>query len=188
MSNPYLIIWISIIWLASEVGLAIFKRSSKASTQADRSSAKYLWITIGISIFVGVFLGMKGIGLIPRLFPVLSVAGLILIVAGLIIRWIAVLTLRKYFTVDVAIARDHRIIDTGLYGLVRHPAYLGSLLSFFGLPIYFSNWLSFLVILVPVFLAFNYRIRVEEEALSRAFGQDYIDYVKRTKRLVPGIY
>jgi len=106
----------------------------------------------------------------------------------LIIRWMAILTLKKYFTVNVSILKDHRIIDKGVYKFIRHPAYAGSLLSFLGLGLSFSNWLSTLVIFIPILIAFIYRIRVEEKALIQAFGDEYLNYSKTTKRLIPKLY
>ena len=114
--------------------------------------------------------------------------GMVLIVAGLAVRWVAILTLRKYFTVDVAISSDHKVVMTGLYRYVRHPAYLGSLLSFLGLAISFSNWLSAVVIFFPITGAFIYRIKVEEEALEAFFGDAYRQYCSSTRRLIPGVF
>jgi protein-S-isoprenylcysteine O-methyltransferase Ste14 len=50
------------------------------------------------------------------------------------------------------------------------------------------NWAALLVILLPIGAAFIHRMNVEEDALSRALGQRYADYMKRTKRLVPFVY
>ena len=188
MKTASLIIPISILWLVSEIVLSVIRRAGKNAAKADKSSMKVLWVTIYGCVVIGVLLGVNGIGLISHWFQVLSYVGIILIILGLVTRWSAVLTLRRYFTVDVAIARDHKIIDKGLYGVIRHPAYAGALLSFLGLAMYFSNFITFLVIMAPIIGAFMYRIRVEEEALRAAFGDEYAAYCVRTKRLIPGIY
>jgi protein-S-isoprenylcysteine O-methyltransferase Ste14 len=177
------------IWVISEIVLAIVKRShDDGATDRDKSSFKILWGTIAVSIAIGVYFGMQRIGHFFGYERVLSLTGLFLILFGLVIRWIAILTLRRYFTVNVAIASDHKIIDKGLYGYIRHPAYLGGLISFLGLGLTFSNWISLMVIFVPIIAAFIYRITIEEAALKSAFGDDYLEYSKRTKRLLPGIY
>jgi protein-S-isoprenylcysteine O-methyltransferase Ste14 len=75
-----------------------------------------------------------------------------------------------------------------MYRFVRHPAYAGSLISFLGLGHYFSNYLSILVISVPICVAFLHRVHIEEEALIHAFGSEYLDYCASTKRFIPGIY
>jgi len=178
-----------LIWLVSEIVLArvTFSKSDKAKG-LDRSSLRLIWLLIGVSIAAGIYLGTRGIGYIASGSLAISVAGLVLIFLGLVIRWTAIMTLRKHFTVNVNIGDNHELIDTGVYRFVRHPAYTGSLVSFLGLGLTFSNWLCTLVIFVPIFFAFAYRIRVEEQALSEHFGDKYEQYCQRTRRLLPMIY
>jgi protein-S-isoprenylcysteine O-methyltransferase Ste14 len=92
------------------------------------------------------------------------------------------------FTVDVATHRDQTLVQTGLYRRIRHPSYAGLLIAFLGLGIFFCNWLSIVVLLVPVVLAVVNRIAIEERALLGAIGPPYEAYCLRTKRLIPGVY
>jgi protein-S-isoprenylcysteine O-methyltransferase Ste14 len=187
MKISIIFIFISLIWIVSEIILAKAKHSKATDSKGlDKSSLRFLWMTIIASIIIGVFIGISGIGFIPV--KMISLIGLVLIVLGLIVRWTAILTLKKYFTVDVSILKEHKIIDKGIYKVIRHPAYAGSLLSFLGLGLAFSNWLSTLVIFIPILIAFIYRIQIEEKTLIQAFGDEYINYSKTTKRLIPMIY
>ncbi|MFQ5712267.1 MAG: methyltransferase family protein [Candidatus Geothermarchaeales archaeon] len=70
---------------------------------------------------------------------------------------------------------------------MRHPAYLGSLLLSPGIPLIFSSFYGFLLILwiIPCFL---YRIRIEESMLLEKFGDEYREYMKETKKIIPFIY
>jgi protein-S-isoprenylcysteine O-methyltransferase Ste14 len=188
MSISIVFIAVCAAWVASEIILAVLLRSGGADKSKDKSSLAYLWITISISITAGVVVASKGIGFILMIFPATTYAGLSFVVLGLILRWVAILTLRRYFTVNVAIRKDHIIVDKGLYGILRHPAYSGSLLSFLGLAIYFANWLVFVIIFLPILCAFLHRIRIEEEVLLKQFGKKYISYSERTKRLVPFVW
>ncbi|HEX9916588.1 MAG TPA: isoprenylcysteine carboxylmethyltransferase family protein [candidate division Zixibacteria bacterium] len=189
MNFYIIIILISFVWILSEVILARITHSkTKTSKDLDKSSLRFLWLTIIICVFIGVFLGIRGIGFISKNALFISSLGLILIVLGLVVRWTAILTLKKYFTVNVSILSDHRIVDKGIYKIIRHPAYAGSLLSFLGLGLSFSNWLSTLIIFTPVLVVFIYRMRIEEKALVGFFGEKYTIYCKTTKRLIPKIY
>jgi len=189
MDIGILIAIINTFWVGSEILLGVFVRAKdNASEKLDRSSLRYLWITIIISVLVGVLLGLRGIGRVGNVGMRLSIIGIAILLIGLGIRWAAIFTLGRYFTSDVAIIEGHRIIEKGMYAYVRHPAYAGALLSFIGLGLSYSNWLSPIIMTIPIFMAFRYRIKVEEEALIGAFGDDYISYMKRTKRLLPGIY
>ena len=78
--------------------------------------------------------------------------------------------------------------SAGRSGYVRHPSYSGVLLAFVGWALTLGNWAAILVVLVPIFTAFVRRMNVEEEGLSSALGERYMAYMRRTKRLVPGIY
>jgi protein-S-isoprenylcysteine O-methyltransferase len=112
----------------------------------------------------------------------------VLFAAGLIFRWWAIVTLGRFFTVDVTIEKDHELVEGGPFRFVRHPSYTGVLLAFVGFALTLRNWGAILVVLVPIFAAFVRRMNVEEEALQRALGGRHADYIKRTKRLVPGVY
>jgi protein-S-isoprenylcysteine O-methyltransferase Ste14 len=118
----------------------------------------------------------------------ISSLGLVLIVIGVVIRWSAVRTLDKYFTVDVTILNDHKLIRSGLYKYVRHPSYLGLLIAVLGLGVTMVNWLSTIVMLVPHLIVILLRINEEERALEERFGDDYRVYCKETKRLIPLVY
>jgi protein-S-isoprenylcysteine O-methyltransferase len=120
--------------------------------------------------------------------PALRYLGIALFVAGLALRWYAIVHLGRFFTVNVSIAADHRLIDTGPYRIVRHPSYTGALMAFLGLGLCIANWASLLSLLVPICLAFLRRIHVEEAVLLQALGDQYRDYMRRTKRLIPAIY
>jgi protein-S-isoprenylcysteine O-methyltransferase len=147
-----------------------------------------LWVVIMVSIAAGVFVaGNWQAGAVPY-GRALSAVGVALFAAGLILRWWAIVTLGRFFTVDVTIEKDHELVERGPFRVVRHPSYTGLLLAFVGFALTLRNWGAILIVLVPIFAAFIRRINVEEEALTRALGEKYVAYVGRTKRLLPGIY
>ncbi|HKK20121.1 MAG TPA: isoprenylcysteine carboxylmethyltransferase family protein [candidate division Zixibacteria bacterium] len=177
-----------LLWIISEIVLARVKHSEAKTSDKDKLSLRVLWMSIILGVTAGVFMSFSSFGVIQSHRGGIESAGLVLIVAGLVIRWVAILTLWKYFTVDVSIASDHRLVKSGLYKLVRHPSYTGSLLSFLGLGMIFLNWVSLLLVVVPITGAFIYRIKVEETALIGHFGEEYRRYAASTKRLIPKIY
>lgn len=178
---------ISTLWVASEIGLAVLRRSGPDATRKDSGSLVVLNAVIYVSVALGMYLGATGRGRLVM--PVaLFWLGLLAIVIGLAVRWWAVVSLRRFFTVDVAIHADHQLVQAGPYRFILLPAYAGSLLSFAGLAVCASSWLSILIILVPITFAFLYRIQVEERALLSAFPSQYPEYSVRTFRILPGVY
>jgi protein-S-isoprenylcysteine O-methyltransferase Ste14 len=115
-------------------------------------------------------------------------SGLVLMLGGIALRWTVIITLKRQFTVDVAITSGHGLVREGIYHYLRHPAYMGSLLPFFGLGLSFGNYISIIVIVVPICSVLLYRIHVEERALIRNLGGAYRDYCVSTKPLIPHVY
>jgi protein-S-isoprenylcysteine O-methyltransferase len=170
----------------SEIALALVRRASNSdSLSRDRGSMWILWVTITLSVVGSIAAQRTGVGRMSIPAPLLNVPALSLMLCGLAIRWAAILTLGRYFTVNVAIARDHRIVQSGLYRFVRHPSYSGLLLAFVGMGLSFHNWLSLALLILPITGALALRIAVEERALRAAFGAEYEAYSARTWRLVP---
>jgi protein-S-isoprenylcysteine O-methyltransferase Ste14 len=179
---------LSIAWVVSEIVLARTKHSKVTDTKRERTSLVTLWTTIAISVTAGVMIGMQDTFHFPTRSTAIATTGIALIVLGLVLRWIAIFSLGRQFTVDVAITQGHQLIRTGIYKVLRHPSYAGSLLSFLGLGLAFSNYLSVATIFVPICVAFLYRIHVEEKTLVATFGDEYLNYRASTKGLVPGIW
>src|SRR6266550_604857 len=153
----------------------------------DRNSAK-LWDIANAIEPIGMILGFTSIGHIHTGTKLIGSVGLAMLIAGIIIRWSAILTLGKYFTGTVLIKRDHRLIRSGLYKHLRHPAYTGALVAHLGLGLSFSNWFTIVLSSAPYVMAALYRIHVEERALGEAFGDEYLNYSRSTKRLIPKIF
>jgi protein-S-isoprenylcysteine O-methyltransferase Ste14 len=186
MSLP---IQLGLVYLISELLLTVTRRSrSKTGTKQDRSTLGIIWLVIAVSIMAGVFVAQNfRVAALPHGRLLVS-AAVVLFVAGLILRWWAIITLGRFFTVDVTTEKDHELVERGPFCIVRHPSYTGVLLAFVGLGLSLRNWAALIVILLPIGAAFIHRMNVEEEALSQALGRRYTDYMKRTKRLVPFVY
>ena len=181
--------WLYWGWVASEVVIAIATRTRRGGGEIkDRGTQLLLWIVIVASVTAATWISY----VVPA--PMFDRAhwlrrtGLLVLAAGLVIRWSAVLNLGSAFSANVAIRDTQRVRTTGLYRCVRHPSYLGLVLIFLAIGIYSRNWISLAIVLVLPTLALLYRIHVEETALREAFGDEYAAYSKRTKRLVPGVF
>jgi len=172
----------------SEIALALFRRARPgAATVQDRGTMRLLWVVILSSVAMAS--ALSGYSTTRLRLPAAprEIAALILLGGGLALRWSAILTLGRFFTADVAIHQDHRVVDAGPYRYIRHPSYTGLLLAFLGLGVFFDNWLSVGVLIVPITLAILHRIRLEESVLCATLGAPYYAYRARTKRLIPHV-
>jgi protein-S-isoprenylcysteine O-methyltransferase Ste14 len=177
------------VWLVGEILIALFTttRQGRGKIQ-DRGTQIILWIVIIASLRIDEWM--------HRFFPVdmpgsyswLPPVALGILILGLGVRTVAIVTLGRAFSANVALRAGQRLQRSGLYSLVRHPSYLGLEIIFLAFALHARTWACFAVVLVPTTLAVLYRIHVEEAALRRAFGADYEDYCRSTKRLIPGVY
>lgn len=182
------LIYLSFAFCFSELLLLIMKRSRlhSAKIRNDGGSLIFLWVAITAG-FTGAFFLAKytDFNEIDRFFKGF---GSVFLVVGLLVRWFAVFQLGKSFTVDVAITDSANLKTDGLYERVRHPSYLGLLLMLGGFSLQMGSAWSFLILVIPVFIALNYRINIEEKLLISEFGDSYRDYKSKTKKLIPGIF
>jgi protein-S-isoprenylcysteine O-methyltransferase len=180
---------LGLAYVLSELGLALKRRAKAGESRIeDRGSLGLLWIVIVASVTLSFTIAHALPGAGMGAVRAMCFLGIAAFAAGLAIRWYSIVHLGRFFTVNVAIAANHRLIDTGPYRFVRHPSYTGALMAFLGLSLCLANWASLAVMLIPVFLVFLRRMRVEEGALLQALGSQYRDYMHRTKRLIPAVY
>jgi protein-S-isoprenylcysteine O-methyltransferase Ste14 len=182
----FFIIWS--IWFISEIALNRLFRSGKTDREGqDRGTIRIIWITIGAANTLGILLSIF-IRMPISQQIMIPYAGLGLILLGMLLRFFSIWSLGRYFTVDITIREDHKIKKNGIYGLVRHPSYTGSILSFIGFGLSLNNWLSLVVITLFVSTAMLKRIKEEEKLLCEEFAEEYPKYMKETYRLIPWIY
>ena len=179
------------IWAIPERIGSFWWRSSR-DPSAHRQDRGSLYVVIGsvvIGAGVGFYLALVSLGgAIPWFRPQVTIAGIILMLLGVALRWWAILILGRSFTLDVAVRPTQQVIQSGPYRLIRHPAYSGTLLTLLGVGLGLANWASVVALIAGGLIGLLYRVQVEERALTNALGQPYVDYMRHTKRLIPFIY
>ena len=98
-----------------------------------------------------------------------------------------VLRENTYLSRTIEVQENQKVIDTGLYGIVRHPMYMATTLLFLMIPLVLASPLSFLILLLYLPLIAK-RIRNEESVLEKGL-EGYKDYKQRVKyRIIPFIW
>jgi protein-S-isoprenylcysteine O-methyltransferase len=184
------LLWLSFAaWSAME--LWVFGRDLRrvGGVRADRGS---FWLIVAV-IYISVACAYYAFFDIPQgriraSRPLVSLVGVGLMWAGMGLRFWAIRTLGSYFHTSVIVQDAQCLIRGGPYRRLRNPAYAGSLMTLIGLGLGLGNWISLAVLAGLPLLAYAWRIKVEEAALSRQFGDNYRDYASRTWRLVPFLW
>jgi protein-S-isoprenylcysteine O-methyltransferase Ste14 len=183
-----IIIAFSVLYGIFEIFMSRRQQSKREiSTSGDKGSVWLLTLSISIGFWLSFIMASTKIGRIYH-WDILFVIGSFFVIIGLIIRVTSILTLKQQFTYTVTKIENHELIQAGIYKKIRHPGYLGQLIIFLGISTCLSNWISILLMIIPVLLGYLNRIIVEEKFMVRHMGQKYLDYQTQTKRLIPMIY
>ena len=113
--------------------------------------------------------------------------GVALCAAGGVLRLWPVFVLGRRFSGLVAIQPGHRLVTDGIYGVIRHPSYLGLIVNLLGWALAFRSVIGLLLVALTVLILLG-RIHSEEALLRSQFGAEYDAYRARTWRLIPGLY
>ncbi|KAJ7640823.1 hypothetical protein DFH06DRAFT_1215327 [Mycena polygramma] len=135
------------------------------------------------------------------------VLGSLLIICGAIIRLWCYHALGKHFTFETGIVKNHQLVTTGPYSIVRHPSYSGAFLVYVGLMLYYGtpgSWIMeclikgstagkafgvfYALLMLLVVMGLGWRIPKEDEALRTEFGKAWEDWAADRCALVPGVY
>jgi protein-S-isoprenylcysteine O-methyltransferase Ste14 len=183
------VFWVVFIFGFAGPGIYFTRFSLRNAASAKTRPGKDLSLLTNFAVIpvavVAILLGYARIGALPHwlFYPGLT----LFLVGGALTVW-AYRTLGRFFSVSVLAQNDHKVVDTGPYRLLRHPGYAGILLSLLGIGVALQSWVSVLVLLLAATAALAYRVQIEEKFLIAELGDEYVQYMARTKRLVPYVW
>jgi protein-S-isoprenylcysteine O-methyltransferase Ste14 len=198
MKNPDLLLYAVHVAFWASFGLTrmfLRDKTTAADAKAPATSAEYTApfsrTVLGLHMLgFGVLYFGIGNAVIPRRvpywFPGQRVAGIVIIALGAFFMSWAVASFHSW-RFRAKLDQGHQLATNGAFALVRHPIYFGLTLLALGSAFWAPTvivWIGFALIAVGSEL----RARSEESLLRRAFGDAYVEYTKKTKRFIPGIY
>jgi protein-S-isoprenylcysteine O-methyltransferase Ste14 len=186
-SHPALIALMVVLFALS--GVAFFAGGNLSPGVREARSNRWVLPVFGIIGFLNAFLpaytDRKELWTIDG--DTIRWLGVALFAVGGALRIWPVFVLGNRFSGLVAIQPEHNLVTNGIYGVIRHPSYLGLLINSLGWSLAFRSGLGVLLtlLLVPPLLA---RIHAEKNLLHSEFGVEYTAYRSHTWRLIPGVY
>ena len=173
-------------------GLIMMKRSpdllrKRLSTKEEQSEQKTVLLLSGfmfIAAFVVAGLNFRfGWLTLPNWIPILFAVVFLLAYA----LYAEVMRENAYLSRTVEVQENQQVVDTGLYGIVRHPMYMTTLLLFLSMPLVLGSLISFLIMLLYLPIITK-RMRNEEQVLAEGLP-GYAEYMKKIKyRVIPFIW
>ena len=122
------------------------------------------------------------------LHPTQYAAGVVLFSLGLWLFHRSHVDLSTNWSVSLDIRENHALITSGVYRRVRHPMYSAIFLQAVGQALIAPNWIVGAFYVCASILMFSFRVRPEEQMMLQQFGDAYEMYMRKSERLIPGIW
>lgn len=185
---PYaLIFWVVFLW-AFVREAAVIGRAQKAASSGgapdDKGSLRLVMVTQALGFVAAFWLAWFARGRYANPYVAFWV-GIVLLVAGAVLRRLCFRALGASFTGEVRVRPEQRVIVAGPYHWVRHPSYTAGILMITGVATALGSWLGTLIAFLLAVAGYAYRVRVEERALAATLGDAYRSYAATTKRFIP---
>jgi len=186
-SHPALIALASTLFVLT--GVALFSGGNLSPGEREDRANRWVVAAFGLigvlAAYLPAYTDRKGFWVLDG--DGVRWLGVVLFAAGGALRLWPVFVLGHRFSGLVAIQPGHRLVTSGVYGVIRHPSYLGLLINSLGWALAFRSVIGVVLaaLLVPPLAA---RIGAEERLLRTQFGDEYDVYCRRTSRLIPGLY
>ena len=176
------------LWILSEIvgGTLIpyIRRGGAVLNRKDKGSGLFIFFIIFLSIIIAIVLASANIAILPTWF---FYPGMIVMILGIIFRQWSIAVLGRFFSGTVSTQEGQKVVEKGPYKYIRHPSYTGALIILIGIGLALQSWGAVITLVFLFSLGYGYRIHVEEKVLISKLGDPYIEYKKRTKRLIPYI-
>lgn len=186
-SHPPLIVLAIVLLVMS--GVALFSGGNLSPGIREDRGNRWVIAAFGaiglLAAYLPAYTDRKGFWAIDG--DTIRWVGVVLFATGGALRLWPVFVLGRRFSGLVAIQPGHTLATSGVYGIIRHPSYLGLLINSLGWALAFRSGVGLLLtaLLIPPLLA---RVNAEEKLLHTQFGDEYDVYRGRTSRLIPGLY
>ena len=132
--------------------------------------------------FTPIISGSEAVSMLAGLLAICAAVGSVWLVT------LAVKTLGKEWSLTARLVEGHKLATSGPYALVRHPIYTGMLGMLVATGLALSHWAAILTALVFFLIGTTIRVRSEEKLLREAFGEQFENYARSVRAIVPGLY
>ena len=181
---------VALVWVAWLLYWAWSARDVKAPAREDSMRSQLLYRLPMVLGFILLFMqSPRTTWLYARFLPASPLwwyLGMVVLLIGLGFACWARVVLGRNWSADVQVKQGHELVQAGPYRRVRLPIYTGMLLGLAGTSLVLGQWRCLLA-LALIAASFWYKLRHEERWMRETFGNAYIDYMRRTKALIPWV-
>jgi len=160
------------------------RKTRKHSLNAQRRAPWTLFLLF-LAYVIAIVGGLIEYHLAQEIDIRISLVGISLILAKVLLKGWAMKTLGEYYNAHIVVGESHKLIKSGPYKYVRHPAYSARFLSIIGITLMLNAFCTLFIALAVDLLFVSIRIRLEERELMGKFGEQYLAYKRQTWAIIP---
>lgn len=172
-------------FVAEQIGGVIIPWIRRGGAKVQRrnvGSNTIVFVSWVIALLFSIIIAKIAIAPLPNWLYYLGIA---VMFAGMAFRQWSIAVLGRFFSGVIGVQKEQKVVESGPYHLIRHPSYTGVLIYLVGMGLALQSGAAVLINVAIFAIAYGYRIYVEEKVLKQELGSDYVEYMKRTKRLIP---
>jgi protein-S-isoprenylcysteine O-methyltransferase Ste14 len=174
-------------FVAEQIGGVIIPAIRRGGARVERKRGNvasnmmvyFSWVAI---LGFSVVFGKLGLWFLPDWVYFIGIA---VMLAGIAFRQWAIAVLGRFFSGVIGVQVEQKVVQSGPYRLIRHPSYTGALIFYVGMGLAVQSLAAVLVAVAIFGIVYSYRIFVEEKVLIGELGNSYVEYKKKTKRVIP---
>jgi protein-S-isoprenylcysteine O-methyltransferase Ste14 len=197
-TNPlgWFLLLVSVAYIAGVVIMVVIRKerfweSSSAGirTHEEHGDLSFWFISLGLmaTFFLSPLVYLFHSAILSRN-TWISFTGVGLVTAGAVLLIWARRSLKRNYSGHISVTSGQTLVQSGPYRIIRHPAYAGYLLMALGISLGYSSLAGLASLMVILLPGLVYRINIEEKLLIQRFGDAYRQYMRRTRRMLPGIW
>jgi len=172
-----------LVWVIVEYRIMV-KQDKRPSKKDIRAIILFSILTLVFAV-LSIFIFENKLGNMKSHFNLFFWIGIFTIFIGIVIRQYSMYIMGSSYVATLQVQEKPTLIKKGPFKVVRHPCYTGFMISLWGLGISLLNWDFFILTVIFSASIFLIQIGIEEKELEKFFGDEYVKYKKKTKKLLP---
>lgn len=172
-----------ILWVIVEYRVIL--KEGKRPQKKDIKAILFFFLIIFVFTSLSIYVFSIGIGNVSEHQGFLFWFGICILLIGVLFRQISIRYMGKFYVATLQVQEKPKLIKEGIFKIIRHPCYSGFMVALWGLGLTTLNWVFFIEIFIFSLGIFLIQIAIEERQLEVFFGEEYTQYKKQTKKLIP---
>ncbi|MEM8999557.1 MAG: protein-S-isoprenylcysteine O-methyltransferase [Bacteroidota bacterium] len=185
----FMVFWISMFLIRYPYAQRNKTNIIKVNQKSTQEKGLLGFTALGMMLLPAFYVATPYLGFANYQLPdVLGIVGMVLLSPASILFYLSHRDLGRNWSASLEIREQHNLVSTGIYKYIRHPMYTAIWIWVFCQALLLQNYIAGLSGFISFGLLYFLRVGKEERMMEKVFGQKYVAYKEKTKRLMPKLF